>query len=312
MLSTLKSADWFHPDGFPIAIEWRDPQEDYPSHNHDFSEIVIVTGGKGLHVTGHESWTLSTGDVFVIGGARSHAYRDLDRLKLVNVLFRPEQLRLRTADLARLPGYHAMFTLEPRWRRRHRFESRLRLTPSELGPVLALVEHLDVELRRREAGFGFMATALFMQLAGLLSRHYGHSRNADSRNLLRIAQAISHLETHFHEALKLATLAGMAQMSKRSFLRAFHSSMGLTPIAYLIQLRVHHAAAQLRSTRDSVTEIAFRCGFSDSNYFTRQFGRIMGQSPRRYRQQHHLPEARHPGALEIQKQPTIRRGVRGH
>lgn len=292
MLSTLKSADWFHPDGFPIAIEWRDPQEVFPAHNHDFSEIVIVTGGKGLHLTGRESWTLSTGDVFVIGGARAHAYCDLDRLKLVNVLFRPERLPLRTADLTRLPGYHALFTLEPAWRRRHGFESRLRLTPSELGPVLALVEHLDLELRRREAGFGFMATALFMQLAGSLSRHYGYSRNADSRSLLRIAQTISHLETHFHEPLDLATLAGMAHMSKRSFLRAFQAGMGLTPIAYLIQLRIHHAAAQLRSTRDSVTEIAFRCGFSDSNYFTRQFGRIMGESPRRYRQQHHLPESR--------------------
>jgi AraC-like DNA-binding protein len=229
--------------------------------------------------------------VFVIGGARTHSYRDLDRLKLVNVLFRPERLPWRAADLAQLPGYHALFTLEPAWRRRHRFESRLRLTPGELGPVLALVEHLDLELRRREPGFGFMATALFMQLAGLLSRHYGRSPNADSRNLLRIAQAISHLETHFPEPLSLATLAAMARMSKRSFLRAFQASMGLTPIAYLIQLRLHHAAARLRSTRESVTEIAFRCGFSDSNYFTRQFGRIMGQSPRRYRQKHPPPEA---------------------
>lgn len=291
MLSTLRSADWFHEDGFPIAIEWRDPQEAFPTHNHDFSEIVIVMGGKGLHVIGRESWTLSTGDVFVIGGSRSHAYRDLDRLRLVNVLFRPELLRLRIADLARLPGYHALFTLEPAWRRRHRFRSRLRLTPRELGPVLALVEHMDLELRHRDPGFGFMATALFMQLAGMLSRHYGQSPNADSRNLLRIARVISHLETHFEETLDLTTLADMARMSKRSFLRAFQSSMGLTPIAYLIQLRIHHAAGRLRSTRDSVTEIAFRCGFSDSNYFTRQFGRIMGQSPRRYRQQHLSPEA---------------------
>ena len=49
---------------------------------------------------------------------------------------------------------------------------------------------------------------------------------------------------------------------------------------------------RLRSTCDGVTEITFRCGFSDSKYFTRQFGQIMGQSPRRYRQQQHLPEAR--------------------
>jgi AraC-like DNA-binding protein len=286
MSSTLKSTDWFHPDGFPIAVEWRDPQGEFPRHSHEFSEIVIVTGGKGRHVTGRESWTLSAGDVFVIGGRRTHAYEDLDRLRLVNVLFRPELLRLRLADLARHPGYHALFALEPAWRRRHRFESRLRLTPRELEPVLALVEHLDAELRRREPAFGFMATALFMQLVGLLSRQYGRSRHADSRHLLRIARAITHLETHFRQPLDLATLAQIAQMSKRSFLRAFQAGRGLSPIAYVIQLRIQHAALLLRSTRDSITEVAFSSGFSDSNYFTRQFGRMVGQSPTRYRRQH--------------------------
>jgi len=61
--------------------------------------------------------------------------------------------------------------------------------------------------------------------------------------------------------------------------------MGSSPIAHLIQLRVNRAATLLRQTGDSVTDIAFRVGFSDSNYFTRQFRRIMGRSPRAYRNQ---------------------------
>ena len=281
---TLKSSEWF-AGGFPIAVERREPQKSFPPHKHEFSEIVIITGGKCLHIVGRESWPLSAGDVFVIGGPQAHAYRDLENLQLINILFQPEKLRLQLGDLTRLPGYHALFALEPVWRRRHQFKSRLHLSPQNLGVVLALADQLETELKQRSPGFGFLAMALFMQILGYLSRCYGNSRNADSRQLLRIASAIAHLESNTHEVANLNHLAGIARMSKRSFVRAFSDATGQPPIAYLIQLRVNRAAALLRSSTESITEVAFRVGFSDSNYFTRQFRKVTGVSPRRYRQQ---------------------------
>ena len=52
MIRTLRKEDWFHSDGFPIVVARRDPQEPFGLHAHEFSEIVIITGGTGLHVTG--------------------------------------------------------------------------------------------------------------------------------------------------------------------------------------------------------------------------------------------------------------------
>jgi quercetin dioxygenase-like cupin family protein len=63
----LKGKDWFHADGFPIAVERRDPREPFGLHAHEFSEIVIVTAGHGEHVAGEELYRLDAGDVFVIG-----------------------------------------------------------------------------------------------------------------------------------------------------------------------------------------------------------------------------------------------------
>ena len=287
MFRTLKTKDWFHQDGFPIAVERREPQEQFGLHSHEFSEIVIVTGGRGLHVTDVSSWTLATGDVFVIGGPRAHEYRDIENLGLINILFQPQRLPLQTSDLGSLAGYHALFSLEPVWRRRHNFDSRLHLSPKELSVVLGTVDQLDEELKARSAGFAFMATAFFMQIVGYLSRCYGRTKNPNSRALLRIAETITYLETHLDEERSLDELAAMASMSKRSFIRAFKEATGSSPIAYLLQLRVSRASALLR--RDdtiSITDVAFQSGFSDSNYFTRQFRKIMGQSPRTYRQQH--------------------------
>lgn len=283
----LKTQDWFHRDGFPIAVERRDPQEPFGLHTHEFSELVIITGGHGLHITGEQSWPLAAGDVFVINGPRPHDYQSMEKLTLINILYQPRKLHLSLADLKALPGYHVLFRLEPAWRRQHQFKSRLHLSPPELAHVASWVDQLDEELRSRNPGFGFMATAIFMLVIGYLSRCYGRSRNPNTQSLWRIAETITHLETHFNEPISLAQLSRMARMSKRSFLRAFTSATDLTPISYLIQLRVNRAAEMLRRSNDSVTDIAFRVGFSDSNYFSRQFHKVLGMTPRKYRQQYH-------------------------
>ncbi len=282
----LRKEDWFHPDGFPLAVERRDPQEPFGPHAHEFSEIVLITGGRGWHVTGKERWALSAGDVFVISGARPHHYRDIKDLTLVNILFEPENLRMGLVDLQALPGYHALFTLESAWRKRNQFRNRIHLSPKDMAVVMGYVDQLESELKSRAPAFGFFATAAFMQVVGFLSRCCSQSRDPDSRALLRIAEAITHLEVHLDEPLNLDELATMARMSRRNFLRAFRAAMGNSPIAYLINLRINRAAAMLRRDEHSITEIAFRSGFEDSNYFTRQFRKVLGVSPRTYRQQH--------------------------
>lgn len=279
----LKTEEWFHSDGFPIAVERRNPQEPFGPHTHEFSELVVILGGKGMHVTGSESWPLAAGDVFIISGHRPHHYEGLDNLSLINLLFQPQKLQMDLKDLAALPGYHALYTLEPAWRRRHKFKSRLHLAPAELGVVVGLIDHLDKELKARAPGFAFMATAMFMLLMGNLSRCYAQSRNPDSRALLRIGETISQLETKYDQEINLDDMANQAGMSKRSFLRTFKAATDKTPIAYLIQLRINRAAKLLASEKDSITDIAFKVGFSDSNYFTRQFRKVMGLSPRQFR-----------------------------
>jgi AraC family L-rhamnose operon transcriptional activator RhaR/AraC family L-rhamnose operon regulatory protein RhaS len=279
----LKVDEWFHPDGFPISVERRDPQPAFGPHAHEFAELVIVTGGKCLHVTGNDSWELTAGDVFVIAGTHEHEYRDLVDLRLVNILYQPNQLKMRLLDLPSVAGYHALFTLEPSRRTRQPAKGRLHLGGKEMALVTEMVDRLESELKSREPGFGFMATACFMQIIGLLSRSYGRIPSTDGKALLRIGEALSHLERNIHGELDLDELASIAQMSRRSFLRVFQSATGTSPLAWVIEQRINRACNLLRHTDRRITEIAFDIGFNDSNYFTRQFTKITGLSPRNYR-----------------------------
>lgn len=266
-------------------MERRDPQEPFGLHCHEFSEIVIITGGQGLHITGEDSYELVPGDTFVIGGDRPHDYLNMNELSLINILFDPAEIPFSIGDMQSLPGYHALFTLEPAWRKRHHFTSRLQLNPAEIAESLRLVEAMEGELATRKPGFGVMAMGTMLQLVTFLSRCYNRSINPDSKKLLRIANAISHMERNFAKPISLEELVEISNMSRRNFIRTFESTMGTSPIKFLIARRIQEATKLLRTTDRSITDIAFDIGFSDSNYFSRQFRKAIGLSPRQYRSQ---------------------------
>lgn len=285
MVDISRKKDWLQRDGFPLSIIRYDPQPPLPltPHIHDFTELVVITGGQGRHVSGRSSYPLSAGDVFVISGTRSHNYIEMNELCLINILFDSQGMGLGRGDLTSLPGYHALFTLEPNWRKSDQFRSRLHLSGRELNTAIAMVDQIDKELTRRAPGFQALTTSVFTQFVVFLSRHYEQAAIPDTQALLRLGGAMAHLEQLQNTRVSLDDLADIAYMSKRNFLRAFKKATGTSPIKYLLQLRIRRAAADVRQSDLSITEIAFDHGFRDSNYFSRQFHQVMGLSPRDYR-----------------------------
>jgi AraC-like DNA-binding protein len=72
-------------------------------------------------------------------------------------------------------------------------------------------------------------------------------------------------------------------MSKNHFLRVFKQCYKTSPTDYLIRLRLSKALELMAESDRTVSEIAYEVGFSDSNYFTRQFRRVYGQPPTAFR-----------------------------
>ena len=72
-------------------------------------------------------------------------------------------------------------------------------------------------------------------------------------------------------------------MTLKTMERLFRKYTGVSPAAYLSGLRLEHAAELLKSPECSITETAFRCGFSNLAYFSRVFRQKYGLSPREYR-----------------------------
>jgi AraC family transcriptional regulator of arabinose operon len=99
----------------------------------------------------------------------------------------------------------------------------------------------------------------------------------------RILAAQAFLERAFSEEVKLERLASFAGLSVSHLSAEFRRHLGVPPMRYLLELRLRRAAYLLADVNLSVSEVARESGFSDPLYFSRQFRRRFGQSPRKYR-----------------------------
>ena len=291
MIEKLRKRDYFEDPSLPLQVHIRDPQPEFPLHCHGFDELIIILRGTAMHLVDGQPFPVKSGDVFVVSGNHEHQYQDLCGLALANILFDSRALQMNQWDIRALPGFHALFALEPALRTQQKFNSRLHLAERELNRANELVRDLRGETEARRPGYRVMAKGLFMQLAVFLSRCYADCPPESSLDLLRLGDAIAYIETGFPEKITLEELAKKAHLSPRHFQRIFQESMGRSPIDHLLHVRIRKASELLLHSSRTITEIAFECGFQDSNYFSRQFRKIMNQTPKQYRQNRSDPRS---------------------
>lgn len=101
-----------------------------------------------------------------------------------------------------------------------------------------------------------------------------------------IRPALEYVAEHFAEPITVAQLAATVHLSESYFMNQFRRHVGLSAMEYVTHFRIDLACQALRSTRQSVLEIALDCGFRNISNFNRQFRRITGDSPVQYRKTH--------------------------
>ena len=101
-----------------------------------------------------------------------------------------------------------------------------------------------------------------------------------ARHLLRAKDLV---DARYSEPLTVDDLARAAGLSRGHFSREFRSAFGESPHAYLLTRRLERAAAMLRNTDRSVTDICFSVGLQSLGSFTTSFTRTYGLSPSAYR-----------------------------
>lgn len=274
---------FFQYFNLPVKIFPQPNQRPLPPHNHEFSEIAVILNGKGLHECNGSASEITAGDVLFIPQGIIHSYEKTEDLGLTNILYLPSRLSISGLDIA-LSEFFAIIINTRIPHETNPAAPLIHLSVEELAETQRLCGLLEKEHEERAYGHEFACRALFMELLLLFTRNY-ESCNNRKQTLMqsRIGNVIAYLNRHYAEEITLDFIAVRAGMSPRNMIRLFKIATGTTPMNYLLSLRIYQASEMLRDPDLSISEIAGKCGFSDSNYFTRQYHHLTGKSPSGFR-----------------------------
>jgi AraC-like DNA-binding protein len=105
-----------------------------------------------------------------------------------------------------------------------------------------------------------------------------------SYNSRRIDRAFEYMNQNFQKHITLNEVSKLVNMTEVSFSRFFKTRTGITFMDSLLELRLGHASRLMIDTTQSISEVAYNCGFNNISNFNRIFKKKKGCTPKEFRE----------------------------
>lgn len=92
-------------------------------------------------------------------------------------------------------------------------------------------------------------------------------------------RVVDYIKTNLETPIRVEDMAAVTRLSTSYFFRAFRRSLGVSPHAYVVVLRLARARELLARSDEPLSQIAAACGFADQAHFSRVFHRNVGRAP---------------------------------
>ena len=103
-----------------------------------------------------------------------------------------------------------------------------------------------------------------------------------NQNFVKFYDVLLYIQENLSKKISLRDLANIANLEAAYFSTQFSKAFGIPPIQYINKKRIILAQTLLASSRLSVQEISYSCGFENPFYFSKIFKMNVGVSPKQY------------------------------
>lgn len=194
------------------------------------------------------------------------------------------EVRLRPASPGRNEYYSIQFHVLQAGEHGHfvpaRLDERDELRPAHFQWILDNVEAMEKQLRSDSDWNRMKANILFQETIAVLL--FQATRDSKSELQQAIRRTLDYIEQRYPLPITREQLAELAGLHPDYYTRAFKKQLDRSPMAYLTEIRIHHAKQLLIQSGASFRAIAQSVGFSDEFYFSRKFKAETGYSPKAY------------------------------
>lgn len=245
-----------------------DTSKVFTKHYHSWFEIYHLIDGACQYLVKDTIYAIAPGDIVLIPAYHTHkvSYNSACHSKLlINVAntFLPPFID----NLIQTRGY-------------------IYRNPEVVDTLHPLLKNIENEYLHWDDYSNYMMSSYIQVFFGTLMRNQNYYENDRICNNIYIDKILSYVKKNYSSNITLTQTAKDYSLSPEHLSRIFKQETGLTFHDYLTNIRLKEAECLLKQRKMTISEIAFSCGFNDSNYFSTKFKNLYGISPFRFRKQY--------------------------
>lgn len=255
-------------------------------NRHDFFEMVYVKKGDAIFEIAGTPINIGPNDIIIIKPRQTHKFvvKSQFSCEFIVLYFKFENRKTRDFSEASLEDFLNFVKGKDSG-------AFISLKVSHKNDIITLLNRIITEKRSNEIGNEFLSQLLIMELFVLISRalkmEWENSIKNKSPKLKELIQiAVNYIHNNYERNISLEDISKYVFLSPSYFTRAFKEDVGVSPISYLLRVRIERAKELLMDTNLRISEIALSVGFSNQQRFNEIFKKYTKTTPLQYRKQH--------------------------
>lgn len=245
-------------------------------HSHSYYEIFFLTRGRCTLIVNNRKHLLEPGDIALISPDTPH-------LTSYTLGYLSERICLEFSE------NYLKGIFDSLGKTRFEEEMCFPFRTARSTEFTDICRSFDMLLERRDSKNPYASLLLGTTLQQLLYLIFSCEKTPSAFETIsknfnsNIEKALEFINLHYDRKTSISEIAGILHLNPTYFSKLFKDETGQNFSRHLRNLRIVHAETLLLETKKTITEIAYSCGFSNSNYFCEAFRKVRNISPTEFR-----------------------------
>jgi len=263
----------FHIQKVEKAYEAKKP------HTHEYFQIYYIAKGSLVHFLGSKSSKLHQSDMFIIPPGVVHYIAPEANTVFYSFSFMPDFL----GEISQSGKLTELFLRDLMTGKE--ILPKVSIGPEDIFYIESIMERMLDEFNTKGFGFSEIIHSYAVLLVAVLARNYFEKNTLpeyfdNSKEF--VLHCIEYVKNNFTQRITLDEISKLSAMSKNSFCKLFYKLTGHSFNNYLNICRIKKATEYIKNGY-KITAIYGLCGYADFSTFYRNFKKIMGISPKAFK-----------------------------